>query len=172
MVKQTFNKFGKDKTYQIQKKLDNACNVIQNKCNELTKSIDDQVHKNSIPMPDLYNDQQSSLPPQRSSLFPNVDLASIGRPSHPVPKTEDASDLQLKTESPPVCRDNEYQYENQLQWVNTKTFYELRRSKKCTNEVDILSFYKALQHMASTCCVPMRDLDNIDEHNGVCPMIP
>ena len=33
-----------------------------------------------------------------------------------------------------------------------------------------MSFYESLQHMASTCGIPMRDLHDIDENNGVCPL--
>ena len=36
--------------------------------------------------------------------------------------------------------------------------------------MDIFHFYKSLQHMATTCGIPMRDLHDIDKNNGVRPL--
>ena len=40
--------------------------------------------------------------------------------------------------------------------VNTNTFYKMKWSCKCQNKVDILLFYKTLQHIASTCEIPLK----------------
>ena len=61
-------------------------------------------------------------------------------------------------------------YNTKLYSVNTNTFYKLKWSTQCTTENDIFSFYESLQHMASTCGIPMRDLNDIDNTNGVCPL--
>ena len=66
--------------------------------------------------------------------------------------------------------DQEYIFNSKKYYVNTNTFYKLRWSSTCKNEMEILSFYKTLQHMASTCGIPLRDLDDVDEFNGVCPL--
>lgn len=66
--------------------------------------------------------------------------------------------------------DTEYVFNSQRQKVNTNTFYKIRWGTKCQNEMDIIPFYRALQHVASTCVIPLRNLDNIDEVNGVYPL--
>ena len=73
-------------------------------------------------------------------------------------------------------KDNEYIFTNPIDGtkkllnVNVNTFYKIKWNNKCSKEMDIFHFYESLQHMASTCGIPMRDLCNIDENNGVCPL--
>ena len=59
-----------------------------------------------------------------------------------------------------------------LHKVNINTFYKIKWNSTCEKEMDIFHFYESLQHMASTCGIPMRDLHNINESNGVCPLTP
>ena len=133
-----------------------------------------------------------------STLFPNVrlddnhthqhtNIPMQGGPDNHIPPYDNAnapysSDYPYPTNSsfphttpsfPQASRplsDQEYIFNSQKYYVNTNTFYKLRWNCKCQNEVEILTFYKTLQHMASTCGIPLRDLDDVDEFNGVCPL--
>ena len=64
-----------------------------------------------------------------------------------------------------------YIYQPQRRYVNTNTFYKLWWSSKYNCRIRVFSFYKSLQHMASIYGIPLQDLEDIDEHNGVCPLI-
>ena len=74
-------------------------------------------------------------------------------------------------------KDHEYIYTDtndisKLLSVNVNTFYKIKWNSKYSKEMDIFHFYESLQHMASTCGIPMRDLSEIDESHGVCTLNP
>ena len=167
----TINNCGEEATKRIEQRMNDAVNSMQTKADKLTANIGVTVNKNcktTSSVPSFDNPSETNQIP-RSSLFPNVDPANIGM-HNSNGFGNGTNDTNQSTQFSPPCKDHEYIYDNQRHTVNTNTFYKLRWSNQCTNEVDILSFYKALQHMASTCGIPMRDLDDIDENHGVCPL--
>ena len=178
--------------------LDDSNETMQNKANSITAQIDTYCNRKSNEMENSINnpikDTVNPLPNISNSnsphpLFPKVKMSDIPPQQTPMMygNTEYAKNEQFhgnsnmynhdkSTEqnihfSKPLT-DQEYIYDSQRYYVNTNTFYKIRWNNKCTNEADIFSFYKTLQHMASTCNIPLRNLDEIDETNGVCPLTP
>ena len=131
-------------------------------------------------------DKTTSYKP--NSLFPNVnpnDITLAKYSKHFTPPrsnvnmeynhphhnnaTEHHHDNKYNIDGKPLT-DQEYIYNSQRHHVNTNTFYKLRWGTKYQNELEILPFYKTLQYMAATCIIHLRNLEDIDEFNGVCPL--
>ena len=158
---------------------------MQDKANDIMANVDitlnkqqEQVvqgttYKNTNPT-SIHNNYVQR---DRNPLFPNVDPYTIGQhrnnedqyPNLPSPDKYDGNSM--FTEKEATFHDNEYIY-TRRHFVNTNTFYKLKWNTKCTGENDIMSFYESLQHMASTCGISMRNLDDIDDNHGVCPLDP
>ena len=166
---------------------DQSCEIMQDKANAIMANVDMQLnkqqhiqvaqgttYKNTNPIPINDNHNQND----RNPLFPHVDPLTIGQyrnkeeqyPNLSSPDKYDGNSM--FTEKETTFHDNEYVYNSRRHFVNTNTFYKLKWNTKCTGENDIMSFYESLQHMASTCGIPMRNLDEIDDDHGVCPLDP
>ena len=140
-----------------------------------TNNSNNEIHNNTaagttfVPKDTLDRNSRPFNP-----LFPDVDPLSIGnhRQQYQSPANSRVfdPDLRQNTATHKQLHDNEYVFNSQHFFVNTNTFYKLKWGTRCAGEGDIMSFYESLQHMASTCGIPLRDLDDIDEHNGVCPL--
>ena len=173
-----------------------SCKLMQDKANEITAGLDIAINKisnistesqhnspatitNKDQHDTLYNNvmnqvqstDKASAPLSRNPLFPNVDPSKIGSTSqyynnhaHPIQQTEGQGETKQR------FHDNEYEFNSQRHFINTNTFYKLKWNNVCSSEEDILSFYESLQHIASTCGIPMNNLADITEFTGVCPL--
>ena len=118
-------------------------------------------HDNALHNSNICHDQPTR--PQYQNY--NSNRSDYYRSNNNLP-TED----QLKDYEYIYTEDGEFP---KLHAVNIKTFYNIKWNSKCTTEMDIFHFYETLQHMASTCGIPMRDLKDIDnDDKGVCPLNP
>ena len=170
------NQIGENFTARLKSSVSTACTSFQNRADEITAKAIGNLNPKSAPQPAVHDGPPNpTTGAPRNSLFPNVDPSSIGchnANTKDQRRDYNRTDFNNVEEVHTPLKDQEYIYDGQRHSVNTNTFYKLRWSNKCTSEVEIMSFYKALQHMASTCGIPMRDLDDIDEDNGVCPLTP
>ena len=176
----TCNSIEADAIARIEALVTENCEYMQNTATDLKANIETTISRN----PHLQDSKSSEPPPttsdiptSRNKLFPLVDPTSISSPSpmydpSTVPHANTYNNSRHNSSSSTPLRDSEYIYNSQTISVNTNTFYKLRWNNKCSSELDIFTFYKSLQHMASTCGIPLRDLDDIDENNGVCPLTP
>ena len=161
-----------------------TCTYMQDKANSAMATIDKTVNisvqdtdtSTNIPRSmDEDNTPKTPGTPHQSKLFPNVNPNDIG--SYSRNTDQNTKDFWERPELPHEnnLRDNEYIYTKpdsgpKLVSVNVNTFYKIKWNTKCTKEMDIFHFYESLQHMASTCGIPMRDLNDINENQGVCPL--
>ena len=184
----TCNSIEEDASKRLQEIVEENCELMQDKANDLHASITTAVNRASSYKTEQNHAPQNDNPemPERSTLFPQVDPTSI-RPQRnlnenpDVPSSTNHGNMNnpnrysSNTDQPHQqrqLRDSKYIFNSQTTFVNTNTFYKLRWNNKCSSELDIFTFYKSLQHMASTCGIPMRDLKDIDETHGVCPLTP
>ena len=173
------------------------CAYMQEKANTITAQIENATCKQNDITATFHPTTERSPKHSINPLFPNVDpnLFSQDNPDQfkcrTEPQYEHNSQYQHRRYSPNdptpdynmefqynhILKDTEYvNYTDdetpQITEVNVNTFYKIRWNSKCTKELDVFHFYKTLQHTSSTCGIPMRDLSEIDENNGVCPLSP
>ena len=168
---------------KIAKLITQSCEIIQDKANAITATFDVRMNKVSnssedvtqleIPIdaqPTLFTNvmkrvpEAQTMPQGRNPLFPNVDPSMISMPTH-TQLQSDATGTEV-----PRLHDNEYLYNSNRHFININSFYKLKWNNQCNSEADIFTFYESLQHMASTCGIPMNNLEEIDETTGICPL--
>ena len=111
--------------------------------------------------------------PMPHPLFPNVQPDNLR--VHPNPNTTPHHPYSLPNKD--QLRESQYIYDitsphPKLHSVNTSGLYKINWKVTCSSEMEIFTFYESLKHMASTCGIPMRQITDIDETTGVCPLSP
>ena len=111
--------------------------------------------------------------PMPHPLFPNVQPDNLR--VHPNPNTTLHHPYSLPNKD--QLRESQYIYDiksphPKLHSVNTSGLYKINWKVTCSSEMEIFTFYESLKHMASTCGIPMRQITDIDETTGVCPLSP
>ena len=185
-----------NKAQEIMAANDIYCNQQNNNHNRHTPNYTNTDVEQQNPILGMSTSQPQYQPINPNARFPNVNLdknhnhPNISPPmqhgsNHGIPSYNNTNAPQRSVYPEHHYHDNynssysmtnkapsdqEYFYNSKKYYVNISTFYKLQWNCKCQNEVEILTFYKTLQHMASTCGIPLRDLDDVDETHGVCPL--